>query len=300
LANGQVLLVGGHDDVGNPTMTAALYDPTAEAWTQTSNMTNPRVAHIATLLTGGQVLVSGGRDLNGVHSSVEVYDPQAGVWAAGGSLMQARAGHTAVVLRDGDVLVVGGFGFTDVLATVERYHADPATGIGAWSSAASLGVPRVLHSAVTLSPDSVLVSGGIGVDGQVTSSELYDAVTDRWRVTGSLAVPRANHTASLLQDGSVLFVGGMALRAGLSTAERTIPGVQAVLSWAKVSDAAVLGYKIYYGTIPNSYEGAVLAGREGQYVFGNLVTGANYHFAVTSFSNSSESCLSGPVSKVIP
>ena len=134
----------------------------------------------------------------------------------------------------------------------------------------------------------------------LTSSELYDATTGQWTLTGSLGVPRSFHTATLLQDGSLLVTGGTSVRFDRFSAERVTPGVQAILEWDRVSDPAVLGYKVYYGTTSRSYHALTILDREVKYIFGNLTRGTTYYFAVTSFSGTGESCSSNEVSILIP
>ncbi len=65
LPNGKVLVAGGtvitpgHSQE-QPVADAALYDPTADAWSVTGNMATARYLHTATLLANGQVMVAGG------------------------------------------------------------------------------------------------------------------------------------------------------------------------------------------------------------------------------------------------
>jgi galactose oxidase-like protein/Kelch motif protein len=58
----------------------------------------------------------------------------------------------------------------------------------------------------------VLVVGGVAGNPSsaqyLSSAELYDPQTRRWRLTGSLQTARADHSATLLADGRVLIAGG--------------------------------------------------------------------------------------------
>jgi len=79
---------------------------------------------------------------------------------------------------------------------------------------ADLPAPVAMHAAAALTDGSVLILGGVGPAGAVTSA------TARLRETtpfvfdvasaGDLAVPRAGHSAHLLPDGRVLVLGGSA------------------------------------------------------------------------------------------
>jgi hypothetical protein len=54
----------------------------------------------------------------------------------------------------------------------------------------------------------VLVVGGAGASGVLSSAEVYDPAIGVWSGTGSLNQARRSHTATLLNDGKVLVVGG--------------------------------------------------------------------------------------------
>jgi hypothetical protein len=79
---------------------------------------------------------------------------------------------------------------------------------------------RALHTATGLANGTVLITGGMGRVGAISSAELFDPATGKTRFTGSLAVGRMSHSASLLPDGKVLIVGGYGSGvAGSGTAE---------------------------------------------------------------------------------
>src|SRR5258706_16344581 len=70
---------------------------------------------------------------------------QAAGFAPSAPMSAARYEHTATLLPNGKILVVGGFG-PGTLNSVELYN--PAT--NTWSTAASLGIGRALHTATLL------------------------------------------------------------------------------------------------------------------------------------------------------
>jgi hypothetical protein len=101
-------------------------------------------------------------------------------------------------------------------ATAELY--DPRT--GSFSLANLMGANRCGHSATLLPDGRVLIAGGID-DAQptvrISSAELYEPKTGKFRSTGSLTTAWAGgQAATLLPDGSVLIVGGSE---GSATAE---------------------------------------------------------------------------------
>jgi Galactose oxidase, central domain/Kelch motif len=96
-------------------------------------------------------------------------------------------------------------GFLGGLAT----HA--ATASGTFALTGSLNVARYNHTATLLPSGEVLVTGGIGVNGDYTSlasAELYNPKTGKWTLTGSVTAGRTSLTATLLQNGQVLVAGG--------------------------------------------------------------------------------------------
>jgi hypothetical protein len=67
---------------------------------------------------------------------------------------------------------------------------------------------RQSHRASLLPSGKVLVAGGIGSRGSLSSAELYDPATGTWARTGSLGTSREGNTQTLLPSGKVLVAGG--------------------------------------------------------------------------------------------
>ncbi|MEP6569531.1 MAG: kelch repeat-containing protein [Acidobacteriota bacterium] len=136
-------------------------------------------------------------------------------WSYTGSLNRGRREHTATLLPDGKVLVVGGRFFSCsplcggiTLNSAELY--DSATGV--WSNTGSLNQPRLFHQAILLANGQVLVAGGIHHSGtniltRLSSAELYDPATGKWRPTGSFNRIQGFNQATRLPNGRVLAVG---------------------------------------------------------------------------------------------
>lgn len=83
--------------------------------------------------------------------------------------------------------------------------ADP----GGWIDAANLLTGRTGHTATLLQDGRVLVAGGEdGFGHGLSSAEVFDPQTNRWRSTGSMSATRVSHTSTLLPDGRVLVSGG--------------------------------------------------------------------------------------------
>ena len=125
LADGRVLIAGGDNPDGSPTM-AEVYDPKSGKFTRTGSMSTGRETPTATLLGDGRVLIAGGlgdvyvRD-SLVLDSAELYDPATGKFSQVGSMATARHQQTATLLEDGRVLIDGGEGEDGPVDSAELY-----------------------------------------------------------------------------------------------------------------------------------------------------------------------------------
>lgn len=79
---------------------------------------------------------------------------------------------------------------------------------------------RFSHMLTTLPDGSALVVGGSDGEVVLSTAEVFDPASRRFRVVGSLNEARARHTATVLADGRVLIVGGGSVGTqGLATVE---------------------------------------------------------------------------------
>src|SRR5262249_53071696 len=119
---------------------------------------------------------------------------------------------------------------------------DPAGngGAGTWASTGSLATTRRDHTATLLPSGKVLVTGGQGDLGILSSSELYNPATGTWASTGSLAVARFQHAATLLPSGKVLVAGGQNGTGFFSSAELYDPaGNGGAGAWTATASLAI-------------------------------------------------------------
>jgi hypothetical protein len=72
---------------------------------------------------------------------------------------------------------------------------------------------------VALSTGDVLVAGGVGATGALTTTELYEPTTQKFRTVGALQGARAEASAVGLGGGKVLIAGGVSATTVLQTAE---------------------------------------------------------------------------------
>ena len=197
-----VLFVGGAD---------------AEIWSFTGSVTIPLpypvLFHSATLLPNGKVLIVGGINQQGDSlSSAELFDPSSNTFSATGSLGTPRAHHTATLLPNGKVLIAGGrFNMDEgvTLQSIEIYDPTTAT----FSSFGSMIAQREQHTATVLNNGTVLLAGGVVVNGIAasgyrSSAEIYDPNTGKSAWVANMTNARYGHTATLLPNGKVLIAGG--------------------------------------------------------------------------------------------
>ncbi|MCH7593503.1 MAG: hypothetical protein IIB27_03235, partial [Chloroflexi bacterium] len=74
---------------------------------------------------------------------------------------------------------------------------------------ASLSHARAFHTATLLDSGGVLLVGGSGPQGVLSSAEVFDPESNAWAAPTEMSDPRSFHTATLLKDGRVLVTGGI-------------------------------------------------------------------------------------------
>ncbi len=209
LADGRLLVVGGHLLDREGLNQACTYDPESNTWTATTPMTDGRWYPTAiTLPTGAALVLSGsfegtaGIEINGVPE----------VWTDGrlaprpplpkGSFELYPCVH---VTSDGHVVMTGSLALTWLLNPAEP---------GQWSELAPRDAgSRDFCPSVMYDIDKIIyIGGGNDVNTQLPadSAELLD-LTDaapRWQATAKMNFRRRQHNATLLPDGTVLVTGG--------------------------------------------------------------------------------------------
>jgi Galactose oxidase, central domain len=108
----------------------------------------------------------------------------------------------------------------------------PPVATGTWTPANSLAAGRTASAAVVLQDGRILITGGTGASGALSSVEFFN--TDGSVSPGpGMQDARANHTTVLLQDGRVLVAGGTTVGGAVtSTAEIYDPSAN---SWTLVA-----------------------------------------------------------------
>jgi alpha-tubulin suppressor-like RCC1 family protein len=80
--------------------------------------------------------------------------------------------------------------------------------LGGFTFTGSMNAARQSHAATLLANGQVLVAGGGGTSGTLSSAELYDPAAGSWTLTAPMNIPRVGHTTTLLNNNSVLAAGG--------------------------------------------------------------------------------------------
>jgi N-acetylneuraminic acid mutarotase len=198
LGNGRVLVVGGSVPTGRDSVAALafceVYDPAADTWTPTGNLTAARTGHQAAAVTATSVLVTGGSPpglaTDGTfdpisRASAEMFDQGTAAWTVVAVMPAGRELHRAVPLADGRVLLVGGTdGGPNAVGYASALVYDPSA--DTWTETAGLATGRWSFGAVPLADHRVLVTGGLARTGLAAAgatelaagTEVFTAGTD--------------------------------------------------------------------------------------------------------------------------
>ncbi len=169
LDDGRVLFVGGLAVGASTTLKGAeLYDPAAQTFSATGDLTTPRAYYAAAKVAGGRVLVAGGiNDAGAALATAELYDPATGTFTATKMPMNvARVFPSAATLDDGRALIVGG------MNQIQSY-----------------------------------VGGSVNYTGGLADAELYDPATDTFTPTGSLVESRGFAQVIPVAGGALVMCG---------------------------------------------------------------------------------------------
>jgi DNA-binding beta-propeller fold protein YncE len=259
MADGRVLVVGGHISNNHGLPNARYYDRASNTWTPLPDMNDGRWYPVCTQLSNGDVLVVSGDRTNGGNNDL----PQ--VWQAGSGTFRNLTGATLslplfpkmFLAPNGRVFFAGG---------TSRYL--DTGGTGSWSVVASRVVGgRDNYGTAAMYDDGKIVFVG-GADPPVASAEVINlrAPSPAWRLVGSMAQSRRQHNATLLPDGKVLVTGGSR---GAGFNDSTSPVLSAEL-WDPVTEqfrtlASESRYRGYHSGAVLLLDGRVLSsGGDGE------------------------------------
>ena len=220
LADGRILVVGGHADAYVGLRNATIFDPATNTWSDVDRMASARWYPTLTRLPDGRMLaVSGasncpdcwtpGAAHSGIAATPEIFDPATNRWSsltgAGASLRLPLYPHM-YVLPDGRVFAA---------ATAEEAIASRVLDLNTQTWSVVDSSVRDGGSSVMYAPGKILKSGTAwNPDYPVANATAQTWVIDMnqtsptWRQVQSMAFPRTQHQLTVLPDGTVLATGG--------------------------------------------------------------------------------------------
>lgn len=235
-------MVAGGQGTGYLSKESRRYDPTADRWTATGDLTTVHLAASLTALPDGGALATGGIVSSGLlaTASAERFDPATKTWHPAAPMYHHRYNHSATILSDGRLIVTGGAIYNasqpqtvQPLSTVEIY--DPIA--DRWQEAAPLTTPRKLPQARLLADGTLLVISAddqIAGGGEAQTAERYDPQSDRWTAVPAPKLAHGDFTMTMLQEGQVLLIGGAV---GTGGAEIFDPAAD---NWTVIANPAML------------------------------------------------------------
>lgn len=205
LADGRVLIAGGHDNSYLAIATAELFDPATSTFVATASMATPRQDFTLVALADGRALAIGGfQNDGGSVGGTELWD--SGAWTPGPDLPEPRTGASAFVASDGRVVIFGGQN------NAESYPQpvlifDPTDDTMA-SSGTDVVPPRGSSTAHALADGRALMIGGY----YTSALDAVDVISADGRASQGPAIPGARRSACAANDdvGDALVFGGYA------------------------------------------------------------------------------------------
>lgn len=186
LSNGRVLVSGGFEVIvflGVPVPVGSVancqsYNPTTNSWGSAASMPNARAVHqtSTTTLPDGRLLVvagaSSGPDLTqaAAIAKADIYAPATNTWTALPDLAQARVGHTVNVLGNRAIVAGGSQGTISLPTPIADVSALSLTSL-TWTTLPSLPTPRGGHASAVTNDGLLVLLGGQGPTGTLTSIE---------------------------------------------------------------------------------------------------------------------------------
>lgn len=256
LADGRLLVTGGHIDNDVGLAYASIYDPFKNSWTRLPDMNAGRWYPTNTTLANGDVLVVGGNiDLEvGINMLPQVFEAATNTWRD---------------LKDAE-LELPYYPFMFLAPNGKVFYAGPTTNTqylntektGEWTDVArSIFGYRDYGSAVLYETGKILLAGGHDVP--TNTAELIDLnqSAPKWRKIDSMETARRQMNATVLPDGKVLVTGGSSgkgfnnEKAPVFTAEMWDPMTE---KWTTMASA--VKYRGYHSTALLLPDGRVLTG----------------------------------------
>ncbi|HYI93670.1 MAG TPA: LamG-like jellyroll fold domain-containing protein [Bryobacteraceae bacterium] len=216
MADGRILVVGGHGGVEAGTSDVNIFDPVALTWTLVSRMAYKRWYPNTTTLPDGRVLAATGAatTVTDYVTIPEIYNPATNVWTrlTTASADLAQYGHL-FLLPNGKVAYTGNWEFpgdarvldlsTNTWTTVDPNITD--------------GYSVMYEPGKVLKCGSSSDSGLPGVSVNTCNTIDFTSATPRWQTAALMANARTHHNMTILPDGNVFVSGGSRMKDGYNT-----------------------------------------------------------------------------------
>jgi hypothetical protein len=275
MADGRLMVSGGHKDDDEGLDVTNIFDPVAESWVPgLPKMAKGRWYPTVTLLPDGRLVTVAGRDTTKTVVAIpEIWENARWVQLPGASLDLPYYPRDFLA-PDGRVFYAG----ERVVSRWLDVDASTPNGRGKWTTGPAHIWPfnREYGSAVMYEPGKILYVGGGGDlnwSTQDPKSNVPTATAEQidltvpspaWRSAGSMSAPRRHLNATILPDGTVLVAGGLSgggfndLSTGVRAAELWDPKTD---SWSTLaSNAVTRGYHSVSLLLPDA---TVLHGASG-------------------------------------
>ena len=216
LANGEILLTGGRDEVRRPTTIPEVYSPESNTWRSLLG-----VSMVGYGFDYPRQWVAPDGRVFGYSAAKNMYY----IKPEGNGVLQYRGkipiaglpgNSTAVMYETGKILQVGGAGLTpentgyhNSAYVIDINGSEPVV-----TKVEDPQQPgRILANSVVLPDGKVMLVGGSGVSNRLsevaTRPEIWDPTNQTWSLMAPSSTARLYHsTALLLKDGRVLVAGG--------------------------------------------------------------------------------------------
>jgi N-acetylneuraminic acid mutarotase len=206
----EMIVWGGVGDGSASTAmnTGRLYDPATDSWSATATTGAPPGARGANAVwTGTEMIVWGGASGSVSNDTGGRYNPVTNSWTA----MATSEGRSdsAHVWTGTEMIVWGGSTWT-VIWNNSGVRYNPAT--NSWSSMATAGAPagRKNLGGFVWTGTEMLVWGGSGATGQLSTGGRYDPATNSWAAISDSNAPAARFGHVAVWTGSEMIIwGGM-------------------------------------------------------------------------------------------
>ncbi len=279
LADGRLMVVGGHIFDSQGLNQSCIYDPVTDQWTAAALMNEGRWYPSALTLPDGGVMVLSGSFATGPlqpPNNDSAVNPTPQIWRGAGWESVTDFDTLTLFPRfhvgpDGRVFMSGGLG--------ESFFFDTSGG-GNWipGPTRQAGLRDYAPSVMYDTGKVAFIGGGLDTGTQAPTNivEIIDltAPAPAWQMTGSMQFARRQHNATILADGSVLVTGGTRGN-GFNDLDKNATVHEAELwnpttgKWSTMAAEAV--DRCYHSTAVLLPDGRVLSAGGGEYAPSNNV-----------------------------